>query len=194
VVWATRQYTLIPANIFVEQQKELLMSFVFSSPEEKTLHERLDEFDCEILFGIQPKVYDFFARSLTNPIFTHAITAQLIQWRSQSLITYPKQLYVSLHEDTMDAACFYRENLLFINSFQVDDPADILYFILYIWKQTEMDQEKDKLILFANTETCQALKDKLQTYLMQIAYVQPRRSSTGLEVPQDIITLFGCES
>ena len=194
VICVNRQYTLIPENIFLEQQKEQLMSFVFSSPEDKILNESLDELDSEILFGIQPKVYDFFSRSLVNPIFTHAITPLLLQWRVQSLTTYPKQLYVALHENTMDAACFYRETLLFINSFQVDDATDILYYILYIWKQTGMDQQKDNLILYANTGTYQTLKEKLQTYLMQIAFVQPQRSSIGLEVPPDIAVLFRCES
>ena len=194
VICANRQYTLIPANIFVEQQKEQLMSFVFSSPEEKILHDNLDEFDSKVLFGIQPKVYDFFSRMLINPIFTHAITAQLIQWKHRSLTAYPKQLFVALHKDTMDAACFYRENLLFVNSFQVDDSADMLYYILYIWKQTGMDQQKDKLVLFANTETYQTLKENLQTYILQIEYVQPRLSSTGLAVPPDVTALFQCES
>ena len=189
-----RQYTLIPENIFLEQQKEQLMSYVFSSPEEQILHESLDEFGCKILFGIQPNVYDFFSRMLINPIFTHAITPQLIQWRYRSLTAYPKQLYVALHEDTIDAACFYRETLLFINSFQVDNPTDMLYYILYIWKQTGLDQQQDKLILFANTETCQTLKEKLQTYLLQIECVQPRQSGTGLEVPPDVTALIQCES
>ena len=193
VMCANRQYTLIPENIFMEQQKEQLMSFVFSSPEEKILHESLDEFDCKILFGIQLKVYDFFSRMLINPTFTHAVTAQLIHWRHRSLTTYPKQLYVALYEDTMDAACFYRETLLFINSFQVDDPADMLYYILYIWKQTDLDQQNDKLILFASTETCQMLKENLHTYLSQIEYVQPRQSDTGLEVPPDVTALFQCK-
>ena len=194
VICANRQYTLVPENIFLEQQKERLMSFVFSSPEEKILYESLNELDSVILFGIQPKVYDFFSRSLINPIFTHAVTAQLTQWRDRSLTAYPKQLYVALYKDTMDAACFYRESLLFINSFHVHDSADMLYYILYIWKQTGMDQQKDKLILFANTETYLALKEQLQTYLLQIEHVPPRLSDTGLEVPPDITALIQCES
>ena len=194
IVCANRQYTLIPENIFLEQKKEQLMAFVFSSPEEKTLYESLDELDSKILFGIQPEVYDFFSRSLINPTFTHTITPLLNRWRNQSVIQYSKQLFVALHEDTMHAACFYRENLLFINSFQVDDTADMLYYILYVWKQTGMDQQKDKLTLLANNKITQTLKETLQTYLLQIAYVQPRLSDTGLEVPPDMIALFSCES
>ena len=194
VVCTNRQFTLIPENVFVEKQKEQLMSFVFSSPEAKTMYKKLDELESIILYGIQPEVYEFFSRSLINPIFTHTLSAQLVQWRNQSLIQYSKQLYVVLHEDTMDAACFYRETLLLINSFQIDAAADILYYILYIWKQTGMDQQKDKLTLFANTQIYQTLKETLQTYLLQIEFIQPCLLSTGLEVPSDITALFQCES
>ena len=194
VVCTNRQFTLIPENVFVEKQKEQLMSFVFSSLEAKTMYKKLDEMESIILYSIQPEVYDFFSRSLINPIFTHAISSQLVQWRNQSLIQYSKQLFVALHEETMDAACFYHETLLFVNSFQIDAAADILYYILYIWKQTGMDQQKDKLTLFANTQKHQTLKETLQTYLLQIEFIQPFQLETDLVVPSDILALFQCES
>ncbi|MDR0795855.1 MAG: DUF3822 family protein [Tannerella sp.] len=194
VVWVNRQYTLIPASVFVESQKEQLMSFVFSSPEEKILHERLDEFDSEILYGIQPEVHKFFSRSLLRVSFVHTVSPLLKQWRRQSLIAFPKQLFVAIHEDTMDAACFYRDNLLFSNSFQVDDAADMIYYIMYIWKQTEMDQQNDKLFLHAHASTYQTLKDTIQSYIMQVEFVQSVWPGTALEVPPDILALFTCES
>jgi len=194
VICANRQYTLTPATIFAENQQKEMMSFVFSSPDAKTLHERLDELDCEILFGIQPEVHEFLSHTFLRPVFTHAITLMLNVWRNISLTAFPKQLYVALHENTMDTACFYRENLLFVNSFQFDDPADIIYYILYIWKQTGLDQQKDKLVVYANIRLSQAIQETIQTYLLQTEFVQPQLTGSGLEVPPDITALFKCES
>jgi len=194
VTVANRHYTLVPETIFLEQQKEQLMSFVFLTPEDKILYEHINEFESVLLYDIQPKVYDFFSRSLINPVFTHGITAQLNQWRIQSLTTYPKQLCVAIYKDTMSAACFYRETLLFVNSFQVDDTADMIYYILYIWKQIGMDQQKDRLMLFSNDKTYQTLKEQLKTYLLQFEHVPTWQSDTGLEVPPDITALMQCES
>jgi hypothetical protein len=193
VICANRQYTLVPEDIYIEKQQSKLMAFVFAAPDGKTLHKRLEDFDCEVVYGIQPEVYEFLSRSLLRYSFTHAIAPLLGQWRKQSVIAYPKQLFVSLYEDTMDAACFYRENLLFINSFRFDDTADILYYILYIWKQTGMDQQQDRLVVHANTDLHQALKETLQTYLLQIEFVQPQATGDGLQVPADITALFQCE-
>ena len=192
VICATRQYTLVPASIFVENQKEQLMSFVFSAPDEKTLHEQLDEFESVALFSIQPEVYEFLSRSLIRPTFTHAITPTLNQWRKQNLTGYPKQLYVALHEDMMDVACFDKGALLFINSFHVNDPADMIYFILYVWKQTGLDQKKDELFLYTNPGIYQTLRETLQTYLSRVELIQPQWPDAGLEVPPDITALFQC--
>ena len=194
VICANRQYTLVPEDVYLEKQQDRLMSFVFTSPDEKTLHKRLDDFDCEVIYGIQPEVYDFLSRSLLRYSFTHAIAPLLGQWRKLSVIAYPKQLFVSLYEDTMNAACFYRENLLFINSFRFDDTADILYYILYIWKQTGMDQQQDRLVIHAHTSLHQKLRETLQTYLLYVEFVQPQVTDAGLQVPSDITALFQCES
>jgi hypothetical protein len=194
VISANPQFTLVPESVFDEKQKEQFMSFVFSEPDKKVLYERLDEFDHVLLYGIQPEVYEFFARSLQQPTFSHAVTSLLTEWRKQNLTGYPKQLYVALHENRMIVACFDQGALTFINSFSTDDPADTLYYILYVWKQTELDQMNDELLLYANPLTYQPLKETLPTYLSHIEWIRPQWPASAGDVPPDIMALFPCES
>ena len=63
-------------------------------------------------------------------------------------VRLPRQLYVVLHRRRMDVACYAQGNLLFVNSFEYEHTDDILYYILYVWKQVGMDQQKDQLRLF----------------------------------------------
>ena len=192
VISANRQYTLVPSSIFLEKEKEQLMSFVFSAPDEKALHDQLDEFESVVLYSIQPDVYEFLSRSLLRPTFTHAITPTLNQWKQHNLTGYHKQVYVALHENMMDVACFDKGALLFINSFHVDDAADIIYYILYIWKLTGLDQLQDELLLYTNLRMYQTLAKTLQTYLSHIELIQTRSPDVNLEVPPDITALFQC--
>jgi len=192
VICANRQYTLVPASIFVEKQERHIMSFIFSDPGEKTLYEPLDEFESVILYSIQPEVYEFLSRSLLRPTFTHAITPILNLWKKHNLTGYPKQIYVALHEDMMDVACFDRGALLFINSFHVDDVADMMYYILYLWKQEGLDQLQDELFLYTNPSTYQTLAETLQTYLSHIELIHPQWPEVGMEVPPDVTALFQC--
>jgi hypothetical protein len=193
VICTGRHYTLTPESIFVEKQKEQLMAFTFSSPEDKILHEPVKEFASEMLFGIDREVYEFCSRTLIRPHFIHAIIPLLTYWRTQNFACYPKQLYVALHEDTMDVASFDKGALLFVNSFQFTDHTDILYYILYIWKQTGLDQKTDQLFLFAPTPMYEKLHDILRKYVELIEPLKPRWLNAGEETPLDIIALFECE-
>lgn len=192
IVSANRQYTLVPEMVFLEKQKNDLMSFVFSSPEEKILHNLQKELDIEAVFAIHPEVYDFFSHTVAHPRFIHAISPMLSFCRKQNLSCFPKQLYVAMHEDIMDAVCFDKGALVFANSFTYNDAGDIVYYILYIWKQAGMDQMKDELFLYADPVMFQELKETLQNYLLKVDRLEIDMLNDKPEVPLDVKALFTC--
>ncbi|MDR2469054.1 MAG: DUF3822 family protein, partial [Tannerella sp.] len=193
VVCADRMYTPVPARAFAAKHTEALMSFVYLSPTSKALHEPIEELELELLFSFPEEAYTCCSHSLTLPQFTHAITHNLRRWRRQSARTLPRQLCVSVHERIMDAACFDRGTLLFLNSFEVESVADMLYYILYIWKQTGT---ADELLLSAAPPLYGVLADTLRKYVSHIAPLHPSAEVEAGKalVPLDIISLFGCES
>jgi hypothetical protein len=194
VLYVNRQYTMIPEKVFVEKQKEELMSFAFSSSGYKTLYESSGDLEAKIVFGMQSDVYEFCSRSLLRPQYVHAVTRLLSFWRKQSLTHLSKQLYVSLYEGVMHAACFDRGVLLFVNSFNYDDMADILYFTLYIWKQVGMEQLNDELFLYADAGMYEKLEVELKGYLSHVQKAAFPWSNAAAEIPPDIAALFACES
>ena len=134
------QYTVVTEEVFTEKQKTDLLSFTFSAPENKCLHNPLAREAAEVVFGMEEEVYEFWSRSLINPAFVHHITPQLVLWKQQSRALIPRQMYVVIHRKMMDVVCFAQGKLLFVNTFGYDKPDDILYYILYVWKQVGMDQ------------------------------------------------------
>ncbi|MDR2918107.1 MAG: DUF3822 family protein [Tannerella sp.] len=193
IVLADRQYTLAPENVFLEKQASTLMSFVFSSSEDKVLHTLQKDLDIEVVFAIHSEIYDFFSSELINPRFIHNIVPILSLCRKHNLSCFPKQLYVVMHEGIMNAVCFDKGALIFANSFNYSDSADIVYYILYIWKQAGLDQMKDELFLYANSAMFHGLKGILQNYLLKINILEIGLVSTDTDTPLDIKALFECE-
>ncbi|MDR0348006.1 MAG: DUF3822 family protein [Tannerella sp.] len=191
---ADRQYTLVPEIVFLEKQKDELMSFVFSSPGEKVLHFLQKKLDIEVVYSVPAEVYIFFSHNLSvRPQFIHAITPLLSLCLKRNLSCFPKQLYVAMHEDVMDAVCLDKGTLLFANSFHYNGANDIIYYVLYIWKQTNMDQLKDELFLYAQPSLFKELNDALQNYLLNIETFDSVISSDKTEIPLDLKALFECE-
>jgi hypothetical protein len=171
------------------------MSFVFSTPGHKILHDPLPALEAEMVYGLPEEVHAFCCRSLVRPQFTHALTPVLLRWREQNLPCFRKQLFVSVHENTMDAACYDRGTLTFLNSFDTGNATDLLYYILYIWKQTGMDQVEDQLLLFAPAALYRELEETLRKYVNHVVPTEsPQTTTATARVPLDTVSLFGCES
>jgi hypothetical protein len=194
VVCAHRTYTPVPDAAFAEAHKESLMSFVFSSPKPQILHEPLDALGMQLLFYLPEDVYAFCSRSLIRPQFTHAVTQSLLRWKTQHAACPAGQLYVSVHDTVMDAACFDRGTLRFLNSFDIENTADILYYTLYIWKQTGIDRDADQLLLSVAPPLYWELEGPLRKYLRHLVPLSDSDPAAKTYIPLDILSLFGCES
>lgn len=192
------QYTVVPEEVFTEKQKTDLLSFTFSAPENKCLHNPLAREAAEVVFGMEEEVYEFCSRSSDQPRFCPHITPQLVLWKQQSPCVDPRQMYVVIHRKMMDVVCFAQGKLLFVNTFGYDKPDDILYYILYVWKQVGMDQEKDQLHIYGGVSLRNSMTTTLRNY---IQYISPAEIPSdayllGAEVvqaPLDLIALSVCE-
>ncbi|MBQ4445117.1 MAG: DUF3822 family protein, partial [Prevotella sp.] len=75
-------------------------------------------------------------------------------------------------------------------------PQDAVYFLLYVWKQLGMDQQKDELYISGQLPEGQTLIENLQKYLRKAYTVNPsaefnRAPLTQIKgMPYDLITLF----
>ena len=198
VVCVTSQYTLVPAAVFQEKQKAELLAFTFSSPEGRCLSNELKDEPAELVFGVDEDVYEFCSRSLVNPRFVHHVGPLLSLWKKQSRARLPRQLYVVLHRRRMDVACYAQGKLLFVNSYPIDQSDDIVYYILYVWKQAGLDQEKDQLLLAGESSSQMRVLERLRAYLRHVKPVEIPSEAylLGTDVtkaPMDLISLLICE-
>ncbi len=199
VVCETSQYTVVPKEIFEEERKKELLSFSFATPQGRCLHNEIEALQAVLVFGMVEDVYAFCSRSLVAPRFVHHLSSLLPLWKKQSQTRLPKQLYVTLYPRRMDLACYAQGNLLFVNSFGYERPDDVLYYILYVWKQAGMDQQKDQLRLFGEMAVRTSVAETLRNYL-QYVDLQEIPSDAYLlgpeilQAPLDLIALSLCES
>ena len=187
-------YTLVPEAVFAEDRTQQLMAFTFSSPGEKALFQPLKELEAVLLFGVDPEIHTLFLQLQPRATFVHGIAPLLLHWQKQSRTAYPKQLYAVLQEDRMDAACFDKGALRFVNGFRIDDRTDILYYLLYIWKQLDLNPIDDQLFLSAAPAFFPDIRDTLRNYLMQVEPMNLPAAPSDAPMLADVIALMGCES
>lgn len=196
IITETNRYTLIPQNVYDEKRKQEFLDFTLSDPGSFCIDNAWKE--KVLLYPIDPAVYEFCSRSFIAPQFYSHLIPQLMWWEQDSLKkNSAAQMYVSLHEKMIDVCCFRQGDLLLVNSFEVSRPEDILYYILYIWKQLELNQEKDQFLIHGKPDVSNRVIELLRTYLRQVAPVEIPSETylLGPEMalaPMDLIALSIC--
>ena len=101
-----------------------------------------------------------------------------------------------MHDKKMDIFCFEKNRFKFFNSFQVSHSKDALYFMLYVWKQLGLDQQRDELHLIGEIPDKEWLTYNTKLYIKKVLTLNPgaefnRAPITEIKgMPFDLLTLY----
>ena len=168
VVCVDPKYTILPASYWIDDKENDVLDYCFSSFNKHGFSDVLSESQMRLLFGLEEEVYEFCSRSLLRPQFFHYMTAPLLLWKRRSAVALSRQMCVMIEKKRMDIACFSQDKLLFVNTFAINQLNDILYYLLFVWKQVGFDPEKDELNLFCDLSLRIRLMERLRVYLRHV--------------------------
>ena len=168
IVTSEPNYTLVPEAIYEDEAKERLYRFTFATPVETVAVQPMSALESVLLFDLRRDIHEFITQTLPVAHWEHALASLLLRWHERSLRALHAHMYAVVQDRTMDVACFDRGTLRFVNRFEVENHDDIMYYLLYVWKQLTLDQRNDSLTLSAVTSVAFDLKEKLQTYLKDV--------------------------
>lgn len=199
VICVSEKYVLTPDSVFEENEKNRLFNFCHPMNDSlKILVHPVKTMNIFLSFGIDEDIYAFLVRSLVNPQFVHSLSLVLNYWQKKSLMLYPKQMYVMVQEHTIDVICLQQGELLFANSFVCDNDSDVIYYIMYICRQTGFNQLDDSFLMSGNQNQCQPILSVINKYISKSAYFQSELknhpSAAGHHIPMDMVALIECGS
>ena len=85
------------------------------------------------------------------------------------------------------------------NSFDCKQVDDCIYYLLYVWKQLDYNQERDELHLVGFFNDKEKLNSGLKQFVRQVFIINPKSEFTrqGVakleDIPYDLQTLTLCE-
>lgn len=198
IVCASSPYTLVPQKLFDAQEAGRYMRFNFSTPQPKCLWDTVKEAGIAVVFGAEEKLYEFCCRSFPAPRFMHAVSPLLSYWTKAGATTSGNRMYVNLYAKWLDIFCFRQGGLLFANTFGYEHIHDILYYILYIWKEQDLSQLTDRLFISGTPDMRMQLMTVLRKYIRNVAPAEaPSEAyllgSEAVYAPLDLLIVSSCE-
>ncbi|MCL1934302.1 MAG: DUF3822 family protein [Candidatus Azobacteroides sp.] len=194
----TPNFTFVPGSIYKDQYREDFIRFLFSDQQGIILNRSLSSAGITILHQLPETVYQFMLHSFTEPEFIHYSAPVITYFLKTSKKVNARQMIVNLHEKGLDIFCFSKETFLLGNYFPCKGLSEALYYILFTWKQLQMDQLDDCLLITGNIAFKEELIGKLALYVQQIRFptIPPEIYFEGVEtdrIPFELATLSLCE-
>ncbi len=169
-----KRFSPVPLEFFEDEQAESLFYHNHTRKENETvLYNLLQRSGIAMLFGMDKSAYTFLAARFPQARFYSASTPIVEYLSTRSRAGNSRKLYANLHADSMDVYAFERGQLLLANAFTCKATADRLYYLLYIWKQLGLEQERDELHLTGDLSDKGELLPELKRYIRQCFVMNP---------------------
>jgi hypothetical protein len=199
IMCRTPNFAFIPDSIYKTGRKEDFMQFLFSDQHGITMAGSTPSAGITVLYQLPEDVYQLLNSSFSEPEFIHFSTPLISYFIKKSKALNTRQMIVNLQENGLDIFCFSRDVFLLGNYFQCKSLQEMVYYILYAWKQLQLNQLDDYLHIMGNTAFREELIDHLTLYIQHIRYpLFPQgihfKGIETKQIPFELATLTVCES
>lgn len=193
VVFVGKDYDLIPASYFDKKEATELYNYTHFDKVEYTMSGFVDSQDVMVSYRVDKDLVDFLSRSLFNPNYFH-YSNLLINWidKKSKLMKGKSKMFVSFHENMMDIFCFSGLKLIHSLSFENENSANQVYYLLKLWEQCGFNQQEDVLYILGDAD--RLIIARTQLYINKIENLTwageiTSWSDDAKKAPLDLLTL-----
>lgn len=188
---------LIPIEEYKEEDNELLYFHSFPDAEGSlVLSNVLPQLNAVALFAVNKDLKLVVEDHFPDVRFTLLMRPVWDYLRHRSLVGNRRKLYVYCHDNVLEIVSFERNRFIFANRYDARHAKDMIYFILFVWKQLALDQQRDELFLVGNLPDKEKLLETLRKYIQVVSVINPSASFNRAPLTQlrgitfDLITLY----
>ena len=188
---------MIPVEQFDEGTMEAMHHHVFPRAEQDTvLYNVLPDLNAVAVFSINKDlklvVDDHFRdvriATVMAPVWRHL--------HQRSFTGTHNKLYGYFHEHRLEVFSFQKNRFKFCNSFEASRAYDSLFFLLYVWKQLQLQPEHDEMHIVGDIPDEEWMIAELRKYLQKAYVINPKADFNSAQVtdikgmPYDMQTFF----
>lgn len=188
---------LVPVEQFRESEAETLYAHAFTSNvQQNIVYNVLPDLNVVALFGVNKDLQLVLNDHFSDVRLIHAVAPVWRYLHQRSFAGYRSKLYGYFHDRQLDIFSFQQHRFKFCNVFDTVRAHDSLYFLLYVWKQLNLQPEYDEMHIVGDIPEREWLLQELRKYLQKAYVINPtaefnRAPATLIPgMPFDLMTLF----
>lgn len=170
VALVSKRFTLVPSELFTEDQAEACFYYNFSPKEnESILYDTLSRNGAVVLYAIDKSLYNLLCDRYPQLQFRSSITPMAEHFAVKSRLGSDKKMYVYVRKAYMEVYMYECGHLMLLNAYDCRNDSDRAYYILYAWKQLEMNQLTDELHLMGEDGSTEKLVEEMRRFVQHIS-------------------------
>jgi len=170
LIWLSGKNLFVPNELFLKDDLKKHFEFIHQLDELDEIHyNKLQHLDAYSVFAIPNLAANLFAKHFKGIRFYNQQQVLLEKIISKSFLS-KYRLTVYFQDDNIDIAITEAHKLLLINNFKFKSDADIVYYILLLFDQFNLNNENCDLTLSGYVEKNSKVYLQLQKYVKHIKF------------------------
>jgi hypothetical protein len=188
---------MVPVELFDEASIEEMYRHAYPyTAQDVVLYNVLPDLHAVVVFAVGRDLRTVVEDHFHDVRFIAAVSPVWRHLYQRSFTGKNQKLYGYFHEKQLEVFCFQQNRFKFCNSFDAAHSRDALYFLLYVWKQLQLQAQTDELHIVGDIPDEDWLMQELHRFLQKAYVVNPsadfnRHPATEVKgMPYDLQTLF----
>ena len=188
---------LIPIERFVESEVEELYRHSYPKSEMDSIeYNVLPDANAVVLFSINKDLKMVLTDRFADVKLIHLMAPVWRYLHQRSFTGHRNKLFGYFHDQQLEIFSFQQHRFKFCNTFDTSDMHDSLYFLLYVWKQLNLQPEHDEMHIVGDIPEQSVMLEALHNYLKNAYVINPsiefnKAAATTIKgMPFDLMTLL----
>lgn len=178
---------LVPLDEYKEGDKDTLYMHSFPSTEGASIVANvLPDLHAVALFALNRDLRTVIEDHYEDVRYVHLMQPVWDYLHRRSFLGNRRKLYVYFHDNNqLEIFSFERNHFIFYNRYKARSIKDMVYFILFVWKQLALDQMRDELFLLGDIPEKDNLLKALRLYVQMVAVINAEASFNHVPLTQE---------
>ncbi len=173
-IYLTQKSILIPESYFDKSNLKSYFEFNHSISElDEINYNLLSDIDAYNVFVIPSYVANEVIKRFRDAKLYHQATPFIRSIFEKDADKENDGVYVNMNNRFIDIAVAGKGKLKLYNTFQFQNETDLLYFILYVYKQLNLDTQTNKLYISGELSDNQQIFRSLKKFINTVYYLEP---------------------
>lgn len=187
----------VPTDEFTEDTKKLIYTHTLTGQEgNAVLHSVLPALNAVAVYAVNRDLKLVIEDNFEDFKFSHTCIAVINRMYKHNFTGTGRKLFCHFNGHNINVYSFLQKRFKFANSYDAESTRDAIYFIMHVWQQLALNQQKDDLHIVGDVRERDMLTKELGKYIRNVCMINrnaefnrsPIASIEGM--PYDLVAHF----